>query len=85
MANANAEARQRWRERQKQKRLDALRLPDTRQDASLFRSRFFEAFQDDGNASNVEVGLDCAGIEFEIFSDDSGPKLGLKHQVQRLN
>ena len=74
MANANAEAQRRWRERQKQKRLADLKLPDTRHDASPFRQPFFEAFQDDGNTSNVEISLDYAGIEPVSFPDDSGPK-----------
>ena len=74
MANANAEAQRRWRERQKQKRLDALKLPDAPQNASPFRKPFFEAFEDDGNAQNVEISLDCAGIEPVSFQDDSGPK-----------
>ena len=74
MANANAEAQRRWRERQKQKRLEELRLPDVPQNVSPFRRPFFEAFQDDGNAQNVEISLDCAGIEPVSFPDDSGPK-----------
>ena len=74
MANPNAEAQRRWRERQKQKRLDALKKPDAHHDASPFRKPFFEAFQDDGNASNVDMSLDCAGIEPVLFEDDSGPK-----------
>ena len=74
MANTNAEAQRRWRERQKQKRLDALKLPGTQRDERLYRRPFFEAFQDDGNAQNVEISLDCAGIEPVKFKDDGGPK-----------
>lgn len=74
MSNPNAEAQRRWRERQKQKRLDALKQGDARQDASPFFKPFFEAFEDDGNAQNVEISLDCAGIEPVSFQDDSGPK-----------
>ena len=85
MANPNAEAQRRWRERQKQKRLDGLRLPDTRHDASLFRRPFFEAFEDDGNASNVDISLDIAGIEPVVFSDDSGPKSSTGQIEQMAN
>ena len=74
MANPNAEAQRRWRERKKQKRLDALKLPGTQRDERLYRRPFFEAFQDDGNASNVDISLDCAGIEPVAFEDDGGPK-----------
>lgn len=74
MANPNAEAQRRWRERQKQKRLDTLKQPDARHDSSPFRKPFFEAFQDDGNATSVDIALDCAGIEPVLFEDDRGPK-----------
>ncbi len=74
MANANAEAQRRWRERQKQKRLDALKLETAVQDESLFRLPFFEAYENDGNAQNVDISLDVAGIAPLVFSDDSGPK-----------
>ena len=74
MSNPNSEAQRRWRERQKQKRLDTLKQPGARHDSSPFRKPFFEAFQDDGNASSVDIALDCAGIEPALFKDDSGPK-----------
>lgn len=74
MTNANAEAQRRWRERQKQKRLDGLKLAAIVQDENLFRLPFFEAYENDGNAQNVDISLDVAGIAPLVFSDDSGPK-----------
>lgn len=74
MANANADAQRKWRERQKQKRLDGLKIASIISDANLFRQPFFEAYENAGNAQNVEVSLDCAGIAPVEFLDDRGPK-----------
>ncbi len=74
MANPNAEAQRRWRERQKQKRLEGLKLSSPNQDIDLFRRPFFEAFEDSGNASNVDISLDIAGIAPVEFLDDRGPQ-----------
>jgi hypothetical protein len=74
MANPNAEAQRRWRERQKQKRLEGLKLSSPNQDTNLFRRPFFEAIDDSGNASNVDISLDLAGIAPVEFLDDSGPR-----------
>ena len=74
MANANAEAQRKWRERQKQKRLDGLRLASPAQGADLFRRPFFEALEENDNASNVDISLDLAGIKPMEFLDDSGPR-----------
>lgn len=83
MANANAEAQRRWRERKKQNRLAELRLPAVTHHSSPFLRPFFEAFQDDGNASSVDLSLDCAGIEPVAFDDDSGPK-SLTGQIEMM-
>ena len=74
MASPNAEAQRRWRERQKQKRLEGLKLSSPNQDTNLFRRPFFEAIDDSGNASNVDISLDLAGIAPVEFLDDSGPR-----------
>lgn len=82
MANPNAEAQRRWRERQKQKRLDGLKTSSQGHDASLFRQPFFEAIENNDNASNVDVSLDLAGISSVEFSDDSGPR-SFTGQIER--
>ena len=74
MSNPNAEAQRRWRQRQKQKRHEGLKLSSPTQDTDLFRRPFYEAFGDSGNASNVEISLDLAGITPVEFLDDSGPR-----------
>ena len=83
MASPNAEAQRRWREKKKQKRLEGLKHPDSPHNESLFKRPFFEAFEDDANAINVDISLDCAGIEPVQFLDDSGPK-SFTGQIENL-
>lgn len=69
MAMTNAERQRRHYERRKQ----AQKLPG---DAATDQVRrpFFQAYQDSGNAVNVDIALDTAGIEPPSFADDSDPK-----------
>jgi hypothetical protein len=74
MAMTNAEKVRAYRERQKAAKKAELHQEDATGANKLMRTPFFEAYQRNGNAMNVELALDTAGIELPTFDDDSGPK-----------
>lgn len=74
MVTANAEAQRRWRQRQKEKRSESLRTREANALIHFYEEPFFKAVEDDGNWSDAEIALDCAGFDAPVFEDDSGPK-----------
>lgn len=74
MALSNAEKVRRYRERQKAKRQEELKQPTP--PTSLFRTPFFEFFPvDEQTGSQYCQSLELAGIEPQMFLDDSGPEV----------
>jgi hypothetical protein len=63
-----------FRDRQKAEKKAKLQQKDSSDAHGLMMTPFWERFQKDGNAINVEMALDIAGIGMPPFADDSDPK-----------
>ncbi|NSL24921.1 hypothetical protein [Agrobacterium tumefaciens] len=75
MALSNAEKVRSYRERLKAKKKSKLRLQEaTAETKTIMRTPFWQRYQNDGNASSVEMALDIAGINAPKFVDDGDPK-----------
>ncbi|MBO1024095.1 hypothetical protein IPU75_05160 [Ochrobactrum sp. SD129] len=74
MALSNVEKVRAYRERQKAKEKAELKMPTKGFDRAVMQTEFWKAFQADGNATDIQLALDIAGIEMPPFDDDSDPK-----------
>lgn len=74
MAKTSAEKVRAFRERQRKTKARETRAPQGHTLGDLFRTPFFEKFENYGAHSEFEQAFDLMGMEPPEFEDDSGPK-----------